>query len=410
MPHRRCRCGLQFLPGRARLSAVRVAPFNRPALTGREQDYLAEVLAGRKFSGDGPFSTRCQEWLCGAFDVAGAFQTTSGTHALEMAALLCDLEPGDEVILPSFAYPTTASAFVRCGARLVFVDIDPATMNLDPAEVESAITPKTRVIVALHYGGVPCDMDALGDLAQRSSAVIVEDAAQAIFSSYRGRLCGTLGRFGCFSFHETKNIHCGEGGALLTTQPGDVGRAEIIWEKGTDRSRFHRGEIDKYSWCDIGSSYVLSELNSAFLLAQLEHGRAITTDRLRTWSQYHEQLRPLAERKLIQIQSIPEECQHNGHLFWIKAGDEEERDALIRWMAKQSITSVFHYVPLHSTSAGRRWGRFNGVDRYTTREANRLLRLPLFYGFTGASQVAASISDFYEAAEARAAKPTRARS
>lgn len=370
-------------------------PFNRPAVTGREQRYLAQVMERGKFSGNGPFSKRSSSWISDRFDVPGALVTTSGTHALEIAALLCDLQPEEEVILPSFAFTSTATAFVRCGARLVFVDVDPRTMNVDPQAVEAAITPRTRVIVALHYAGVACDMDALGTLAKRHDLVVVEDAAHAILSSYRQRPCGTLGSFGCLSFHETKNVHCGEGGALLVTDARHVERAEIIWEKGTNRSSFFRGEVDKYHWCDIGSSYVLSELNSAFLLAQLEQLEAITEDRLRSWSEYQQLLTPLADRGLIEIPTIPKPCRHNGHIFWVKARDEEERTEMIRFLDQQGVHSLFHYVPLHSTPAGRRFGRFHGADQHTSRDASRLLRLPLCYRFDRAERVAAALEAFY---------------
>ncbi len=373
----------------------KLIPFNRPAITGAEEDYLAAVMKRGKFAAGGPFSTRCNAWLKEEFGTPDALTTTSCTHALEMAALLCDLEFGDEVILPSFAFSSTATAFARCGARLVFVDVEPATMNIDPEAVAAALTPKTRVIVALHYGGVACDMDALLALARQHGLLIVEDAAQAIFAEYRGAPCGTLGTFGCFSFHETKNLQCGEGGALLINEPQYVQRAEIIWEKGTDRTRFYRGEVDKYTWQDIGSSFVLGELNSAFLLAQLERGQEITADRLRSWRQYLKYLRPLAEQGCIEIPRVPEACRHNGHIFWIKVRDASEQADLIRYLKKRSIQSVFHYVPLHSAPAGRRLGRFVGQDRITTRDSSRLLRLPLYYGFSEAARVAEAVRAFY---------------
>lgn len=370
-------------------------PFNRPGITGAEQAYLAEVMQRGKFAGGGPFSKRCNTWLQEHFGVAGALVTTSCTHALEMAALLCELTPGDEVIAPSFGFSSTATAFVRCGARMVFVDVEPRTMNIDPRAVAAAVTDKTRVIVALHYAGVACDMDALNEIAQRHDLMIVEDAAQAIFADYKGRPCGTLGDFGCFSFHETKNVQCGEGGALLVQKAHHAERAEIIWEKGTDRARFFRGEVDKYTWRDIGSSYVLSELNAAFLLAQLEHGQAITDDRLASWNAYREGLAPLAAVGSLEIPDIPEECRHNGHIFWIKPRDLDERTALIEFLGTHSIHSVFHYVPLHSTPAGERFGIFAGEDRTTTRDAERLLRLPLFLRFSETERVIDAVRAFY---------------
>ena len=326
---------------------------------------------------------------------AGVVTTTSCTHALEMAALMCDLKPGDEVILPSYAFTSTATAFVRCGAFLVFVDVDPITMNIDPKAVDSAITSKTRVLVALHYAGVACDMDALLTLAGKHNLVLVEDAAQAIFAKFQDRLCGTIGLFGCLSFHESKNVHCGEGGALIVNNEDYVDRAEVILEKGTDRLRFRRGEVDKYSWQDLGSSYVLSELNGAFLLAQLEHGREITKERLSNWQYYHELLSPLAQQGLIAVPDRTAVGAHNGHIFWIKTKNLEERTTLISFLKERGIHSVFHYVPLHSSSAGRRYGRFIGEDRYTTSGSERLVRLPLYYGFSQAERVADGIKAFY---------------
>ncbi len=370
-------------------------PFNRPAFTGAEQRYLDEVLRSGKFAGGGPFTERCNSWLRGRFGTHGALITPSCTHALEMAAILCELEPGDEVILPSFAYPSTATAFVRCGASLVFVDIEPRTMNIDPAAVEAAVTPRTRVVVALHYAGVACDMDQLGEIAERNGLLLVEDAAHAILAEHLGVPCGTIGTFGCFSFHETKNLHCGEGGALIVNDPRFIKRAEVIWEKGTDRVRFFRGEIDKYTWRDIGSSYVLGELSAAFLLAQLEQSDAITEDRMRSWQEYREGLVPLAECGLIEIPEIPANCSHNGHIFWLKPKDLNERASLIEFLRGRSIHSVFHYVPLHSTPAGERYGRFAGEDRTTIRDADRLLRLPLYYGFDQVERVIDAVKTFY---------------
>ncbi len=370
-------------------------PFNKPAITGAEDAYLAQVMKRGKFAAGGRFSRRCNAWLREHFGSPAALTTTSGTAALEMAALLCDLEPGDEVILPSFAFSSTGNAFARCGATLVFVDVEPTTMNIDPEAVAAALTPRTRVVVALHYAGVACDMKALDALARRHGLVIVEDAAQAIFAEYRAAPCGTLGTFGCFSFHETKNLQCGEGGALLVNDPRYAEKAEIIWEKGTDRARFFRGEVDKYTWQDIGSSFVLSELNSAFLLAQLEHWGEITADRLQSWRRYLAHLEPLAEQGIIEVPRIPEPCRHNGHIFWIKSRDAGERADLIRFLRESSIHSVFHYVPLHSAPAGKRFGRFAGRDCHTTKDAGRLLRLPLYYGFSETARVAAAVKAFY---------------
>ncbi len=363
-------------------------------VTGRESEYLSQAIANHKFSGGGPFSLRCDDWMTRAFE-AQSFTVTSGTHALEMAALLAGLGPGEEVILPSFAFSSTATCFIRSGATAVFVDIEPETMNIDPALVASAFTPRTRAVIALHYAGVACDMDALNEIARHTGLCVIEDAAQAILSTYKGRFCGTLGTFGCLSFHETKNIHCGEGGAILLNRESDVARAEIIREKGTDRSRFFRGEIDKYTWRDIGSSYVLSELNAAFLLAQLEHSEEVTRGRLQAWHKYESALEPLEARGDLEIMRVPEDRRHNGHIFWIKTLDAQTQRMLLDWLHSKNIGALFHYVPLHDTDAGRRYGRFHGDDNYTTRESSRLIRLPLYYGFTGIERVVDAIDRFF---------------
>ena len=370
-------------------------PFNKPAVWGTEKKYLEQVFERGKFSGGGPFNQRCRAWLKHHYSAADVLPTTSCTHALEMAAMLCDLRPGDEVILPSYAFSSTATAFVRCGASLIFVDVEPSTMNIDPQAVAAAITAKTRVLVVLHYAGVACDMDALLSLAEKHKLIVVEDAAHAIFARYKDRLCGTLGLFGCLSFHETKNLHCGEGGALIINDSAYLDRAEIILEKGTDRLRLRRGEVDKYTWQDIGSSYVLSELNAAFLQAQLDHGREITAERLCAWQAYHECLYPLAERGWIAIPDRAAVGEHNGHIFWVKAKDLAERTALIAFLRARGIHSVFHYVPLHSARAGRRYGTFVGEDQYTTRESERLVRLPLYFGFSQTKRVVEGIKAFY---------------
>lgn len=357
-------------------------PFNKPAIVGTESDRIRDVFSKNKFSGGGTYNKACNQWLIDNLNAAGALMTTSGTHALEMAAQLCDIQTSDEVILPSYAFTSTATAFARCGARLKFVDVSPQTMNIDPAAVERAITPRTKVIVALHYAGVSCDMQALRKLAARHALKIVEDAAQAILASYREVPCGTLGDFGCFSFHETKNLHCGEGGALILKHPEDVERAEILLEKGTNRMQFFRGETSKYEWVGMGSSYVPSELNSAFLLAQLETGEQITAKRLSVWQHYRKRLQPLAEDGLINLPEPTSECQHNAHIFWIKLANRSQRDALIAWLKVKGIGATFHYIPLHSSPVGPQYGEFIGEDRFTTRESNRLVRLPMFYSLT----------------------------
>ena len=370
-------------------------PFNSPLMTGSESGYIEEVLATGKLSGAGAFSAQCQRRLEELLPGSRAFLTTSATHALEMAALLCELQPGDEVIVPSFAFPTTASAFVRCGARIVFVDIDPATMNVCPQAVAESISSRTRAIVALHYGGVACDMIALAGLTKKHDLILIEDAAQALGGQYAGRSCGSLATFGCISFHESKNVHCGEGGALICNDLQYGERAEIILEKGTNRSQFFRGEADKYTWQALGSSYVLSELNAAFLLAQLEALEEVTNDRRRSWHEYAELLRPLFARGLLELASPPPDCYHNAHLFWIKVAATDVRDQLIRHLRARGIHSVFHYQALHRSPAGLRYGRFAGCDRYTTRDAGRLLRLPMYFGFHQAAAVSAAIADFF---------------
>ena len=369
-------------------------PFNKPLFNGRERVYLEEVLLSHKFSGAGPFSERCNAWLERYFGGSRAFVTTSASHALEMAALLCDLEIGDEVIVPSYAFPTTASAFVRCGASIVFVDIDPRTMNVDPAAVEDALSPRTRAIVALHYGGVACDMGALCAIAQERQLILIEDAAQALGSRYLDRACGSFGTFGCISFHESKNIQCGEGGALICNDPEYAKRAEVILEKGTNRRAFFRGDVDKYTWQDLGSSYVMSELNAAFLLAQLEMLDDVTRDRQRSWHEYEQRLEAVSQADLCRLRCPPESASHNSHTFWIKLRSASERASLMRHLRNQAIHSVFHYQPLHSSPAGRRFGRFAGADRYTTRDADRLLRLPMYFGFTEAARVADAVTEF----------------
>lgn len=309
--------------------------------------------------------------------------------------MMCDLEPGDEVILPSYAFPSTATAFARCGASLVFVDVEPETMNLDVDAVAAAIGPRTRVLVPLHYAGVACDMGALAALAGEHDLTIVEDAAHALLSTYEGRACGTFGAFGCLSFHESKNLHCGEGGALLVNRGELAARAEMVVEKGTDRSRFFRGEVDKYTWQDIGSSFVLSELNAAFLCAQLERAAEITADRVASWRRYHGRLAPLAAGGRIEVARVPAGRRHNGHMYWIKVADADERSRLMAFLDDRGISAVFHYVPLHSSPAGRRFGRFAGEDRHTTSGAERLLRLPLYFGFREVDRVVDAIEIFF---------------
>lgn len=353
-------------------------PFNVPPYCGREDEYVLEAIHSHKISGDGTFTKKCHAWLAERTGAAQALLTTSCSHALDMAALLCKLEPGDEVILPSYTFSSTANAFVLRGGVPVFVDIRPDTMNIDEKLIEPAITPRTKAICVMHYAGVACEMDTIMDIARRHGLLVVEDAAQAVMASYKGRALGSIGDYGCYSFHESKNYSMGEGGAILLRQ--DDPRAEVIREKGTNRARFLRGQVDKYTWEDLGSSYLPSELNAAYLYAQLEMADRINAARLHCWGLYKELLTPLAETGAIELPTVPEGCAHNAHMFYIKAKDLAERTALIAWLKSHGVGCVFHYVPLHSAAAGLRFGRFHGQDRYTTRESERLLRLPMYYG------------------------------
>lgn len=371
--------------------------FNIPPFIGTELSYMRQAVESRKICGDGPFTKRCHDWLESSFGAEKALLTTSGTSALEMAAILCDLKPGDEVILPSYTFSTTATAFILAGASLVFVDVRPDTMNIDEAKIESAITSKTRVIVAVHYAGVACEMDAILDIAKRHGLLVVEDAAQGVMSSYKGRPLGTIGDFGCYSFHETKNYSMGEGGAILVNDSSFSERAEIIREKGTDRSRFLRGQIDKYTWVDYGSSYLPSDLNAAYLWAQLEEAKTINQDRLITWNAYHEAFLPLQEKGLVELPCIPEGCTHNAHMYYLKLRNLEQRTRFISYLKSEGVQACFHYIPLHSSPAGKRFGRFDGVDEFTTRESDRLVRLPLYYGLEkeDRSTVIAAVLSFF---------------
>lgn len=356
--------------------------FNEPPYLGIEIEYVKKAVENKKLCGDGPFTMKCHEWLEEHFGAQKALLTTSGTAALEMAALLCGLEPGDEVIMPSYTFSSTATAFVLAGAKLVFVDVRPDTMNIDERKIEAAITSRTKVIVPVHYAGVACAMDEIMDIAHRHGLLVVEDAAQGVMSSYKGRALGTIGDFGCFSFHETKNYSMGEGGALLIKDSAFNEKAEILREKGTNRSRFLRGQVDKYTWVDYGSSYLPSDLNAAFLSAQLEHANQINDDRLRTWNGYREGLADLEDEGLIDLPIIPEGCVHNAHMFYVKLADLAQRTAFISFLRERGVQSSFHYVPLHSAPAGQKYGVFSGVDEFTTAESDRLTRLPMYYGLT----------------------------
>lgn len=355
-------------------------PFNIPPHLGQEENYISQAIENHKICGDGEFTKSCSSWLEQKTGCNKALLTTSCTHALEMAAMLLDIRPGDEVIMPSYTFVSTANAFALRGAKIVFVDIRPDTMNIDENLIEAAITPKTKAIAPVHYGGVGCEMDKITEIAKRYNLTVVEDAAQALMCEYKGKALGTFGAFGTISFHETKNYSMGEGGALLINNEEYIEKAEIIREKGTNRSRFFRGQVDKYTWVDQGSSYLPSELNAAYLYPQLEEADKINNDRLKSWNRYYELLKPLAEKGAIELPFIPAHCKHNAHMFYIKAKDLEERTRLIAHLKEQGITAVFHYVPLHSSPAGKKFGRFGGEDKYTTKESERLLRLPMYYG------------------------------
>lgn len=357
-------------------------PFNIPPNVGKESEYISKAISSCKICGDGQFTKKCNAWLEERFHAQKVLLTTSGTTALDMAGLLCGIEPGDEVILPSYTFSSTATAFVLAGAKLVFVDIRPDTMNIDETKIKDAVTERTRVIVPVHYAGVACEMDIIMDIARRHHLKVVEDAAQGVMSTYKGQALGTIGDFGCYSFHETKNYSMGEGGALVIRDSACNERAEILREKGTNRSRFLRGQVDKYTWVDFGDSYLPSELNAAYLWAQLEQADEINQNRLAAWSRYYQGLRPLAEAGKLELPVVPEGCVHNAHMFYVKLKDLEERTRFIAYLKDNGICSVFHYVPLHSAPAGQKYGRFAGEDAYTTKESERLARLPLFYGMT----------------------------
>ncbi len=355
--------------------------FNVPPYAEKAMGYIQECVKNQKICGDGPYTKKCSEWIERKTGTAKCLLTTSCTHATELAALLLpDIGPGDEVIMPAYTFVSTADAFVLRGAVPVFVDIRPDTMNMDEKLIEEAVTERTKAIVPVHYAGVACEMDTIMDIAARHRLAVVEDAAQGIMATYKGKALGTIGDFGCFSFHETKNYSMGEGGALLIRDGRNVEEAEIIREKGTNRSKYYRGQIDKYTWINYGSSYLPSDMNAAYLYAQLEIAEEINDARLVIWERYCDNLRTLAQAGRIELPVVPEGCVHNGHMFYIKTKDIEERTALIDYLKKNEIHAVFHYVPLHTAPAGLKFGRFHGEDRYTTRESERLLRLPMYYG------------------------------
>lgn len=371
--------------------------FNVPPYVGKENDYIMKAVGNHKICGDGEFTKKCSAWIEKKTGTMKALLTTSCTHALEMAALLLDIHPGDEVIMPAFTFVSTADAFVLRGAKIVFVDIRPDTMNINEELIEEAITEKTRAIVPVHYAGVSCEMDRIMEIAKKHNLAVVEDAAQGVMASYKGKALGTIGDFGCYSFHETKNYSMGEGGAILIRDAENTEEAEILREKGTDRSRFFRGQVDKYTWVNWGSSYLPSDMNAAYLWAQLEEAEEINKNRLTTWQHYYDELKELEKDGKIDLPFVPEECVHNAHMFYIKAKDLEERTALINYLKENEINAVFHYIPLHTSPAGQKFGRFCGQDRYTTKESDRLVRLPMYYNLkeVDCQKVINTIKDFY---------------
>ena len=371
--------------------------FNVPPFTGKEIEYIKQAVENQKICGDGPFTKKCSEWIEEQTGTSKCLLTTSCTHATELAALLAEIQEGDEVIMPAYTFVSTADAFVLRGAKAVFVDIRPDTMNIDENKIEAAITKRTRAIVPVHYAGVACEMETIMAIAEKYNLMVIEDAAQCILASYQGKALGTFGDFGCYSFHETKNVSMGEGGALLIRDKKYIQEAEIIREKGTNRSQYYRGQVDKYRWMNYGSSYLPSDMNAAYLWAQLELAKEITKARLERWEQYHTQLQPLQERGILELPVIPEGCIHNGHMYYTKAKDMEERTRLLAFLKENGILSVFHYVPLHTAPAGLKFGEFRGEDIYTTKESERLFRLPLFFTLkeSEVDYIVSKIKEFY---------------
>ena len=372
--------------------------FNVPPFTGKEMDYIKKAVENQKICGDGEFTKKCNEWLENKTGTTKALLTTSCTHATEMAAILSNIKPGDEVIMPSYTFVSTADAFVLRGAKAVFVDVRPDTMNIDENLIEDAITDKTKAIVPVHYAGVSCEMDKIMEIAKNHNLMVIEDAAQGIMSEYKGKALGTFGEYGCFSFHETKNFSMGEGGALLIRDKENIEHAEIVREKGTNRAKFFRGQIDKYTWVDAGSSYLPSELNAAYLYAQLELAGEITADRMHTWNMYYDAFEELENKERIERPFVPTDCKHNAHMFYLKCKDLEERTAFIKFLGENGILAVFHYIPLHGAPAGKMFGRFNGEDVYTTKESERLVRLPLYYGLKEeeVEYIIGKVKEFYK--------------
>lgn len=371
--------------------------FNVPPCVGNEIEYVKQAIESHKICGDGQFTKKCHQWMEDRFNAQKVLLTTSGTTALDMAMLLCNLQPGDEVILPSYTFSSTATSAVLAGAKLVFVDVRPDTMNIDENKIEDAITDRTKVIIAMHYAGVACEMDTIMDIAKRHNLIVVEDAAQGVMSKYKGKYLGTIGTFGCYSFHETKNYSMGEGGALVINDPEYNERAEILREKGTNRAKFFRGQVDKYTWVDFGDSYLPSELNAAYLWAQLLNADEINDNRIATWNRYYQGLQTMAKEGKFEIPTVPEECEHNAHMFYLKCKDLKERSEFIKFMKEKELYCVFHYIPLHSAPAGEKFGRFDGEDEFTTKESERLVRLPMYYGLREdqVDLVVEGIKEFY---------------
>lgn len=371
--------------------------FNIPPVIGTELKYVEEAIENHKICGDGKFTKKCSEFMKEKFKTQEILLTTSCTSALEMSALLANIQPGDEVIMSPFTFVSTANAFALRGAKIVFVDIRPDTMNIDEEKIEEAITDKTKAIVPVHYAGISCEMDKINEIAKKYNLLVIEDAAQGVMSTYKGKYLGTIGDIGCYSFHETKNLSMGEGGAILFKDKTYIEMAEIIREKGTNRSKFFRGQVDKYTWVEQGSSYLPSDINAAYLWAELQQADMIIDDRLRTWNKYNDGLKELEDKGYISRPVVPKECIHNGHMYYIKAKDLKERTKLIEYLKKNDIQAAFHYIPLHTAPAGKKYGRFNGEDIYVTNESDRLLRLPMYYGLKDEDRekVVKTIIDFY---------------
>ena len=372
--------------------------FNVPIFLDESIDCIKQAVNNRKICGDGEFTRKCSKWMEEKFNVPKVLLTTSCTSALEMTAILLNIKQGDEVIMPSYTFVSTADAFVMVGAKVVFVDVNPKTMNIDENKIEAAITDKTKAIAVVHYAGISPDMDKIMEIAKKHNLKVVEDAAQGFMAKYKDKYLGTIGDLGCYSFHETKNYSMGEGGALVINDPELIERAEIIREKGTNRSKFFRGEIDKYTWVDYGSSYLPSELNCAYLYPQLEKAEEINNQRLSSWNYYKENLEDLEDKGLIEIESVPEYSKHNAHMFYIKTKNLEERTELLKYLKQNGVQAVFHYIPLHNAPAGKKFGTFCGEDKYTTVESDKLVRLPMYYGLTKSDQdiVINKVKDFYK--------------